>query len=284
MLNPVNLPNLLVVDDDPVSLFLFEKILGPLNVNLILAQSGPEALLKIKNQEIALALLDIQMPGMNGVTLAGQIQNDKSRGIIPIIFITAEPREESDLEECYDAGAVDFILKPISKKILLGKVRIFLELYTQKQTIQENNLRLEKSSEKLIRLNQQLKESNELNNSLLQTIPFGMSIVDESGIILFRSENLAGEFGEEATGRFCWEVFLDSGKQCSGCPVRKGINVGITGSYEPDGTFGGKIFQISHTGLVYQGKKAMLEIFQDITQRKSAFFDALHRKKIVIFS
>jgi len=261
-------PNILVVDDEVTNLHLLKTILKALDVNLIVAKSGLEALSKIQDQEIALALVDIRMPGMDGVELAMIIRNDKSRGKVPIIFITAHTKDELELEKCYESGIVDFILKPFRHKILLSKVKVFLELYRQKHDILEHHLELEKSTNELVQLNQTIKESNDLNNSLLQTIPFGLDIVDEHGNILFLSENLEKHFDEETIGKKCWELYRDDKSQCLGCPLISGINIGETSFYEAHGVMGGKIFQISYTGMLFQGKKAMLEIFQDITSKK----------------
>ena len=113
-----------------------------------------------------------------------------------------------------------------------------------------------------------LREINVLNTTLLQTIPFGMDIVDEKGNILFLNEKFETLFVKESIGKKCWQLYRDSHTQCRDCPLRKGISVGETDLYETANVLGGKIFQISHTGLMYKGKKAMLEIFQDITQKK----------------
>jgi signal transduction histidine kinase/CheY-like chemotaxis protein len=129
-------PNVLVVDDILDNLLLVEAILKKLDVNLIFAESGKEALLKIKDKEIALAMLDIHMPMMDGVKLAEKIQSSSAERI-PIIFITAYFKDEIDLENYYKMGAVDFIHKPFRKNILISKVEVFLELYRQKQQIKE---------------------------------------------------------------------------------------------------------------------------------------------------
>jgi PAS domain S-box-containing protein len=115
-----------------------------------------------------------------------------------------------------------------------------------------------------------LWESNELNKSLLQTIPFGIDIVDEHGNILFVGENFEKHFGRDAIGQKCWNLYRDDRSQCVDCPLLAGINIGKTAIYESRGVLGGKIFQISHTGMMFHGKKAILEIFQDITDRKQA--------------
>lgn len=113
-----------------------------------------------------------------------------------------------------------------------------------------------------------LKESYEFNTSLLKSIPFGMDIVDTEGNVLFQSENFTKIFGSDAIGKKCWELYREDKKQCSDCPLFRGIVIGETESYESSGVLGGRIFDISHTGLMFQGKEAMLEIFMDITDRK----------------
>jgi len=264
------IPNVLIVDDIDDNLALLETILKPLGVNLIPAKSGKEALEKIRDQVLALALIDILMPGMSGIELAGFIQKQTYGNLIPIIFITSHVRDKLEIEECYKAGAVDFLLKPINYRILLNKVKIFLELYRQKQQILENHIKLEMSARVLVKINERLIESNEFNVSLLRTIPFGMAIVDEDRNIIFLNDNLIKHFGPNAIGKKCWELFRDDKLQCTDCPLISGLNMEETAIHESKGMIGGKIMQISYTNMMYKGKKAMLEIFQDITEQKHA--------------
>jgi len=127
-----------------------------------------------------------------------------------------------------------------------------------------------KSREELEKAKEKAEESDRLNKILLKTIPFGMDIVDESGTILFQSENLKKIFGDKALANKCWELYRDDKKQCSDCPLHAGIKIGETNVYQSHGVLGGKIFEIIHTGMYYMGKKAMLEIFMDITERKKS--------------
>jgi len=113
-------------------------------------------------------------------------------------------------------------------------------------------------------------ESYEFNQTLLKTIPFGMDIVDKYGNILFQNQNFENFFGKKVIGARCWELYRDDKTQCPDCPLRKGIEVGKTDVYESSGVLGGRVFEIKHTGMMFRGKKAMLEIFQDITERKQA--------------
>ena len=115
-----------------------------------------------------------------------------------------------------------------------------------------------------------LRESNEFNQSLLQTIPFGMDIVDEFGNILYLSDKIKQHFGDDSLGKKCWDLYRDDKKQCSDCPLHSDINVGETKIYETNDVMGGKTFEIYHTGIIFHGQKAMLEAFIDITERKKA--------------
>ena len=109
---------------------------------------------------------------------------------------------------------------------------------------------------------------DEFYQTLLKTIPFGMDIVDENGNVFFVNDKLKAIFNEDIVGKKCWEQYRDDHRQCSDCPLRKGINVGETATVETTGALGGKTLQITHTGMIYKGKKAILEIFEDITDRK----------------
>jgi len=113
-------------------------------------------------------------------------------------------------------------------------------------------------------------ESYKFNNSLLQTIPFGMDIVDEEGNVLFQNENFRKISGPGTIGKKCWELYRDDKKQCTDCPLLRGVKIGLTETYESHGILGGRIFDISYTGMMFKDKKAILEIFIDITERKQA--------------
>lgn len=116
----------------------------------------------------------------------------------------------------------------------------------------------------------QLLELSALNESLIKTIPFGMDIVDEEGNILYLNSRFEAVLRKEALGKKCWLLYRDDKQRCVDCPLRKEIVVGETATIETDGVLGGRIFQISHTGMEYQGKRAILEVFQDISERKKA--------------
>jgi diguanylate cyclase (GGDEF)-like protein len=122
---------ILIVDDARANLVALQVLLKPIEANIVSAESGKQALRAIRDNEdhIALILLDVQMPVMDGFELARLLhENEKTRSI-PIIFITAN-QDDAHIEEAYLAGAVDYIQKPIRKTALLSKVSVFLDLWS----------------------------------------------------------------------------------------------------------------------------------------------------------
>lgn len=115
-----------------------------------------------------------------------------------------------------------------------------------------------------------LRKSDEFNRTLLQTIPMGIDIVDEDGNILFLTDKLKARYADKLFGQKCWELYKDDGIQCEACPLKRGIGIGETSTIESFGIMNQQVFQIYHTGIVFNGKKAMLELFVDITERKRA--------------
>jgi hypothetical protein len=170
------------------------------------------------------------------------------------------------IEELQKNGYVDFETKLIHKTGALIDVEIKAKLIEYKHQPAIMNISRDISKRK--HQEESLRQSNELNESLLQTIPFGMDIVDETGNVLFISKNLQNAISEDAVGKKCWSIYRDDKTQCSDCPLHFGIHLGETQFYESKGVFGGRTYQISHTGMIYQGKNAMLEIFTDITEKK----------------
>jgi signal transduction histidine kinase len=146
--------SILLVDDRPDKLMALETILASLRQNLVLAHSGAEALRHLLQQDYALVLLDVTMPGMDGFETASLIRQRKSSELTPIIFISAINCSDTHLSRAYSLGAVDYILAPIIPEILRAKVSFFIELHrktnqlkrqaeTQAQLIREQAARAE---------------------------------------------------------------------------------------------------------------------------------------------
>jgi diguanylate cyclase (GGDEF)-like protein len=121
--------NILVVDDRPENRSLLSAILEPLGQNVVLAESGDEALKQLLRQDFAVILLDVQMPGLDGYETAALIKQRERTRYVPIIFLTAYGPEQSHLTRGYEAGAVDYLFKPFDATILRSKVKVFVELH-----------------------------------------------------------------------------------------------------------------------------------------------------------
>lgn len=126
----------LLVDDVPENLIALEALLQRDGIEILKAQSGPEALeLLLTHTDVALALLDVQMPEMNGFELAELIRGSERTRHIPLIFITAGSREQNWQFRGYESGAVDFLYKPIDPHMLTNKANVFFELQRRKQAL-----------------------------------------------------------------------------------------------------------------------------------------------------
>ena len=120
--------NILVVDDLPDKLLAFEVVLEELGQNLVMVNSGADALRELLKSEFAVILLDVNMPDIDGIETAELIRQHRKTAHIPIIFVTAYA-DEMQTARGYQLGAVDYILSPIVPEILRSKVRVFVELY-----------------------------------------------------------------------------------------------------------------------------------------------------------
>jgi two-component system sensor histidine kinase/response regulator len=125
----------LLVDDLPENLQALAALLRNEGVELLLAQSGTEALELLLVHEIALAFLDVQMPDMDGFQLAEMMRSVERTRDVPIIFVTAGGTDRHRQFKGYETGAVDFLFKPIEPHILKSKAEVFFQLYRQKQQL-----------------------------------------------------------------------------------------------------------------------------------------------------
>lgn len=124
--------NILAVDDIPENLIALATLLKRPGLRLIEARSGNEALEALLANDIALALLDVNMPGMDGFELAELMRGSERSRHVPIMFLTAAVPERGRVFQGYEAGAVDFLVKPIDPHLLASKVEVFAQLHRQK--------------------------------------------------------------------------------------------------------------------------------------------------------
>lgn len=127
--------NLLLVDDLEENLLALEALLRQDGIVCLKARSGDEALELLLVHDVALALVDVQMPGMDGFELAEFMRGAANARHVPIVFVTAGSADQQRRFRGYEAGAVDFIQKPVEPDILRSKAKVFIELYRQRQEI-----------------------------------------------------------------------------------------------------------------------------------------------------
>jgi signal transduction histidine kinase len=144
-------PKILVVDDNSTNLSLVGALLAGLNIELMRATSGAEAIELTNHEEFALVLMDISMPGMDGFETVEKIRMKVRNKLLNIIYMTALT-DEPDLQiRGVRTGAVDFISKPVSRELLIGKVNIFINLYNQHKSLEQEIQKRIAAEEELIR-------------------------------------------------------------------------------------------------------------------------------------
>ncbi len=134
---------ILLVDDNPANLLALESILADLGQELVKAYSGRQALRYLLNQDVAVILLDVNMPGMNGFETAELIRRRKRSEHTPIIFVSAIDQTQNHALQGYSLGAVDYLPTPATPEVLRSKVAVFIELFKKTQEVrrQEQALR-----------------------------------------------------------------------------------------------------------------------------------------------
>ena len=151
-------PALLLVDDRRENLVALEAALQPLGHPLLSATSGEEALRFLLHEDVAVIVLDVQMPGMDGFTVAEHIKQRERTKDIPIIFLTAISREEHHRMRGFEAGAVEYLFKPVEAELLRAKVSVFIELRMQNRLLEEQAATLARQSAELERSNADLEQ------------------------------------------------------------------------------------------------------------------------------
>ena len=152
------LPALLLVDDRKENLVALEAALQPLGHPLLQATSGEQALRYLLSEEVAVIILDVQMPGMDGFTTAEHIKDRERTRDIPIIFLTAISREEHHRMRGFEAGAVEYLFKPVEAELLRAKVNVFIELRMKNRMLEEQADMLARQSAELERSNADLEQ------------------------------------------------------------------------------------------------------------------------------
>jgi len=164
--------NILMVDDQPAKLLSYEVILKELNENLIKAHSGREALDLLLKNEIAVVLMDVSMPELDGFELADMIRQHPRFQKTAIIFISAVHLTDVDQLKAYQRGAVDYISVPIVPELLRAKVSVFADLHRKTRQMEMLNRELRSLSSRLIAMQDEERRriARDLHDSVGQLV------------------------------------------------------------------------------------------------------------------
>jgi PAS domain S-box-containing protein len=252
--------SILLVDDDPKNLMVLETILDSPDYRLIKASSADEALMALMKEEFAAIVLDVQMPDMSGIELARLIKQRKKTQHVPIVFLTAYYQEDEHVVLGYDAGAVDYITKPVNPAVLRSKIGVFIDLFRKTMALAEMNRAME--AEMIER-----QRAEERFRMVVETAPNAMVMLAVDGQILLVNSRTESLFGYDRDELICQPISVliadDSlhdfdpahvpremfGKRKNGTTVT--IEIGLSQFQSADGTF-------------------KLASFVDITERKRA--------------
>src|SRR5580658_6143387 len=127
--------NVHVVDDTPANLVALGAVLQPLGVHIVEARSGAEAIARASEESFAVALVDVQMPEMDGFEVARRLRATASSVELPIIFLTAIHLDEKYARKGYASGAADYITKPFDPDVLRARVKAFVDLFQQRERL-----------------------------------------------------------------------------------------------------------------------------------------------------
>src|SRR5277367_429337 len=174
--------NILMVDDQPAKLLSYEAILAELGENLIKATSGQQALEHLLKTDIAVVLMDVSMPDVDGFELAAMIRQHPRFERTAIIFISAVYLTDMDRLKGYERGAMDYISVPVIPELLRAKVSIFAELHRKahqletlnhqlEQRVAERTDEIERRAEALQKLNSELARKNQELDAIVRTAP-----------------------------------------------------------------------------------------------------------------
>jgi PAS domain S-box-containing protein len=209
ILQPEQKVNILLVDDRPKNLLVLEAILDSLGQNLVKAKSGEQALKCVLNHDFAVILLNVKMPGMDGLETAKLIRERERSQHTPIIFLTAFSTSVSQMFKGYSLGAVDYLIKPIEPEILTSKVAVFVELFKKTAEVKQHVAQL-------ATVNAELRESEQRFRSLSACSPIGLFLTNIEGRCTYTNSHyqaICGLTQEESLGSWLQSVHPEDREQ-----------------------------------------------------------------------
>jgi two-component system cell cycle response regulator len=204
---------ILVVDDAPSNVRILEKMLSKEGYDLVSADSGPGALQIVRTRDVSCVLMDVQMPGMDGYEVARLIQKDPRICNMPIIFVTSNKADEANVLDSYEAGGVDYLVKPVVAAVVRRKVQIFCALQEKEKQIrrqfaevEQKNLDLEKLILELRVLDEARMESEIRYRSLISLSPQPI-VVQVGGAMVYYNASATQMLGFTSDVEMCGRPF-----------------------------------------------------------------------------
>ena len=189
-------PKILIVDDKQANLTALRALLEKLDVTVFEAISGNDALGLTLEHVFSLVLLDVQMPEMDGFETAELMRSSLHTKHVPIIFVTAISKEQHHIFKGYESGAVDYIFKPLDSDILKSKVNVFMNIFNQKQIIEDKKRKLEEANKKILDQQKALVEKERLK-VLLQMAGTTAHELNQPLMILLGNIEILGLFKDD---------------------------------------------------------------------------------------
>jgi two-component system, sensor histidine kinase and response regulator len=259
-------PNILIVDDRRENLLATERILRHLDAGIFKANSGNEALSLLLRHRFAVVLLDVQMPEMDGFETAILMQEHESMAGVPIIFVTAISKEERYATQAAEIGAVDYIFKPINPEILKSKVKVYLDLYVQREETLEVQAALSDAEARL--------------RAILDNVLDGIITIDGSGTVISINPAVVRMFGyaaEDVVGRNIKMLMPEPIRSTHDDYLARYKSTGFTQAIgvgrELEGlTKAGLKFpmELTVTEVSFHGERLFVGLVRDITEHKRA--------------
>ncbi|MFT3770680.1 MAG: response regulator [Minicystis sp.] len=200
--HPPCVASVLLVDDNPANLIALEAILGPLDVRLVKARSGTEALRCVLDEDFAVILMDVRMPGLDGLETGALIKQRRRNRETPIIFLSAFNRDAGYIARGYRQGAVDYLIKPYEPEILRSKVSVFVDLYVKSEHIKRQEALLRQQEREAL-----TRETEQRFRMLIDSMPLSVLFARPSGAIDYNNQRWLSYSGDgPARGAMVWEL------------------------------------------------------------------------------
>ncbi len=245
-------PKILIVDDQRFTHVLLTKALKELHVEPVSAFSGQKALDLVETNDFCVVLMDLRMPGMDGLETARRVRMGRHTADLPIIFITAATGDEDKAMQAYRLGAVDFLYKPVSAPVLKSKINTFVELYRRRKELQQRT---------------------EQYRDILESVAEGLVTIDMNWRIVEANDSACALFGyghKELQGKPVSEIMLETSPTLEEA-INEQLETNVSFQVEAQGKRrNGKLFWVDFRGtiLMHRGAPHILAVTQDITAKK----------------